>query len=133
MQGDSRSYVAHPNVYGIVVEKDAGNAHDMNGLRERAGKPALPVWFVFFDEHPRQIVGKTAARNAATLVQQYASMHVTYSPGGEYVDAIDELVPTDRRATNIQIPVTTGIAFEKNGRVREAQNVSVQNGTRRAQ
>jgi hypothetical protein len=91
MQTDPLPYIAHPNVYGIIVEKDAGDAHDIHALRERAGKPDLPVWFVFFDERKGQDAGKKAAKHAAGLAQRYASMHVTYSPGGEYIDAIDEM------------------------------------------
>jgi hypothetical protein len=42
------AYVAHPNVYGIIVERDAGGPSDMDALRSKAGKPTLPVWFVAF-------------------------------------------------------------------------------------
>ena len=45
---DPVRYVSHPNVYGIIVEKGAGGAADMERLRKRAGKPDLPVWFVAF-------------------------------------------------------------------------------------
>ena len=32
-------YVAHANVSGIIVEKGAGGAGDMDALRRKAGKP----------------------------------------------------------------------------------------------
>jgi hypothetical protein len=89
MEGDFLSYVAHPNVHGVIVEKGAGDADGMDALRRRAGKPDLPVWFVFFDAHQGQTTGKIAAQEAAALAQQYTGMHVSYSPGGEYTHAID--------------------------------------------
>jgi hypothetical protein len=109
MEGDPLPYVAHPNVYGIIVEKGAGNAHDMHELRERAAKPNLPVWFVFFDEHPRHTAGKAAAKEAAALGQQYASMYVTYSPGGEYIDALDQNADRDPYATTKQTRARTPV------------------------
>jgi hypothetical protein len=109
MESDPLPYVAHPNVYGIIVEKDAGDAHDMHALRERAGKPDLPVWFVFFDEQPRQTMGKAAAREAAALAQQYASMHVTYSPGGEYIDALDQTSDSEAHITTKQTRAPTAV------------------------
>jgi hypothetical protein len=102
MEGDPLPYVAHPNVYGIIVEKGAGDGHDMHALRERAAKPDLPVWFVFFDDHLRYTAGKAAAREAAALAQPYANMHVTYSPGGEYTDALDQNTDTDPHLTTKQ-------------------------------
>ena len=36
---DPVRYVSHPNVYGIIVEKGAGGAADMEALRKKAGKP----------------------------------------------------------------------------------------------
>jgi hypothetical protein len=109
MEGDPLPYAARPNVYGIIVEKGAGDAHDMHALRERAGKPDLPVWFVFFDEQPRHTAGKAAAREAAALAQQYAGMHVTYSPSGEYLDALDENTDPDPHVTTKQTRARTTV------------------------
>ena len=82
-------YVAHPNVYGIIVEKGAGGAGDMDALRRKAGKPELPVWFVAFGS------GRAWAGNVAGAAKQYRNMGVTYSSAGEYGNAIDVLVPTE--------------------------------------
>jgi hypothetical protein len=90
LEGDPIPYVAHPNVYGIIVEKGAGDPHAMNTLRQRAGKPDMPVWFVFFDKRKGHDAGKKAAREAALLARQHREMSVTYSPGGEYTQSIDE-------------------------------------------
>ena len=91
LQGDSLPYVAHRNVYGIIVEKGAGNAHEIHALRLRAGKPNLPVWFVFFEKNDgRGESGKKAAREAMLHAQPYANMNVTYSVDGEYTSAVDD-------------------------------------------
>jgi hypothetical protein len=90
MEGDPLPYVAHPNVYGIIVEKGAGDAHAMDKLRQRAGKPDMPVWFVFFDKRKGHDAGKKAATQTAALAQHYQNMRVTYSPGGEYTQSTDE-------------------------------------------
>jgi hypothetical protein len=82
-------YVAHANVYGIIVEKGAGGAGDMDALRRKAGKPDLPVWFVAFGS------GRAWAGNVASAAKQYRNMGVTYSSAGEYGNAIDVLVPTE--------------------------------------
>jgi hypothetical protein len=132
MEGDALPYVAHPNVYGIIVEKGAGDAHDMHALRGRAGKPHLPVWFVFFDAHKGHTAGKAAAREAAGLARQYASMHVTYSPGGEYVDALDQIADAETNSTTKQARAPTGEIL-KTGRLREANSLSLRNAAARAQ
>jgi hypothetical protein len=46
--------VSHPNVHGIIVEKDAGTPESMDRLRTRIGRPMLPVWFVGFDKDGRR-------------------------------------------------------------------------------
>jgi hypothetical protein len=89
MEGDPLPYVGHRNVYGIIVEKGAGDASAMDALRQRAGKPDLPVWFVFFDRRKGSEGGKNAARQAASAAQRFANMHVTHSPDGEYTSAVD--------------------------------------------
>ena len=81
------SYVAHPNVYGIIVERDAGNPGDMDALRREAGKPTLPVWFVAFGS------GRGWAGDVADSAKHYRNMGVTYSSAGEYGNAIDILPP----------------------------------------
>jgi hypothetical protein len=90
MDGDPLPYVAHRNVFGIIVEKGAGDAHQMEALRRRAGKPDMPVWFVFFDTRKGHEAGKKAASHAAGMARQYAGMAVSYSPGGEYTHSVDE-------------------------------------------
>ena len=90
MDGDPLPYVAHRNVHGIVVEKGAGDPQQMDALRRRAGKPDLPVWFVFFDARKGGGAGKKAAEEAAALARHYPGMTVTYSPGGEYTVSVDE-------------------------------------------
>ena len=56
-------YVAHQNVFGIIVEKDCGTPEEMDALRRRANKPDLPVWFVSFGD------GRSWAREAAQDIQ----------------------------------------------------------------
>jgi hypothetical protein len=90
MQDDPVAYVAHRNVHGIIVEKGAGNAHEMHALRRRAGNPGLPVWFVLFAKANGRETAKEAALEAAAHARHYASMSVTYSPDGEYTTSVDE-------------------------------------------
>src|SRR5205823_4802850 len=102
-------------------EKGAGDAHDMHALRERAGKPDLPVWFVFFDERKGHDAGKKSAKQAAALAQHYPSMHVTYSPGGEYIDALD--APPETAPSTPRAGLAGGAALGKQGQVRMADNL----------
>ena len=81
------SYVAHPNVFGVIVERGAGAPDDMDALRRRAGKPDLPVWFVAFGS------GRKWAGNVASTAKHYRNMSVTYSSAGEYGNSIDILPP----------------------------------------
>ena len=87
MEGDATSYVAHPNVFGIIVERGAGNPGDMDALRRKAGKPTLPVWFVSHGS------GRGWASGVANAAKNYHNMGVTYSSAGEYGNAIDILPP----------------------------------------
>jgi hypothetical protein len=88
MGSGATAYVAHPNVHGIIVERGAGNAGDMDQLRRKAGKPTLPTWFVAFGS------GRSWAGNVASNAKKYRNMGVTYSSAGEYGNAIDILPPT---------------------------------------
>jgi hypothetical protein len=83
----ARSYVAHRNVRGVIVEQGAGSADDMDRLRRQAGKPTLPVWFVAFGK------GRSWAASVASVAKNYRNMGVTYSSAGEYGNAIDILRP----------------------------------------
>lgn len=87
MDGGATAYVAHRNVYGIIVEKGAGDPQEMDRLRHRAGKPSLPIWFVAFGS------GHEWARSVANAAKNYPHMGVTYSNAGEYGNAIDILPP----------------------------------------
>jgi hypothetical protein len=88
MEDGATSYVAHPNVHGIIVERGAGSAGDMDALRREANKPTLPVWFVTHGD------GRTWAKDVANAAKHYRNMGVTYSSAGEYGNAIDILPPT---------------------------------------
>jgi hypothetical protein len=81
------SYVAHPNVYGVIVERGAGTSEDMDALRREAGKPDLPVWFVAFGS------GRKWADKVGDTAKHYRGMGVTYSSDGEYGNVIDILPP----------------------------------------
>jgi hypothetical protein len=87
VEGGAVTYVAHPNVYGIIVERGAGGPDEMDTLRRKAGKPNVPVWFVAFGS------GRTWASNVASAAKRYRGMGVTYSSAGEYGNAIDILPP----------------------------------------
>ncbi len=82
-------YVGHPNVFGIIVEDGCGNADELDGIRRRAGKGDLPVWFVFFGD------GRSAAlaRKNEIIARGYGNMGVTYSATGEYGSSEDVLLP----------------------------------------
>lgn len=88
MGGEAKAYIAHPNVYGIIVERGAGNPAEMEALRRKAGKPDLPVWFVAFG------AGRGWAGTVANSAKQFRNMAVTYSSAGEYGNSIDILSPT---------------------------------------
>jgi hypothetical protein len=97
MNEDPTPYVAHPNIYGIIVEKDAGETREgdatpaeMDALRKRAGKPELPVWFVSFGK------GRAWASSVAAEIRSrgYHNMSVTYSNAGECGNSIDILRPS---------------------------------------
>ena len=65
------------------MEKDAGTPEEMDALRNKAGKPTLPVWFVAFGD------GRTWADDIATTAADHRNMGVTYSSDGEYGNAAD--------------------------------------------
>jgi hypothetical protein len=85
---DPVTYVKHPNVVGIIVEKGAGNAADMDTLRRKAGKPDLPVWFVSFGS------GRSWGQSVASSAKSYHNMGVTHSSAGEYGNSIDLQTPS---------------------------------------
>jgi hypothetical protein len=85
----ARAYVAHPNVLGIIVEKDCGTPAEMDQLRRSAGKPDLPVWFVSFGDG-RDSAARTAQ---AITAARFANMGVTFSREGEYESSEDVLAP----------------------------------------
>jgi hypothetical protein len=87
--GDATSYVAHPNVYGIIIERGAGGPDEMDALRRKAGKPEMPVWFVAFGG------GRAWAYSTADIAKKYRGMGVTYSSAGEYGNVIDVLSPAE--------------------------------------
>lgn len=76
--------VANTNVYGIIVEKGAGTPESMDAMRKKAGKPDLPVWFVFFGKN-----GSRPSKDIAAQATKYKNMSVTYSSFGEYGNSID--------------------------------------------
>jgi uncharacterized protein (TIGR02594 family) len=94
------TYVAHPNVLGIIVEKDCGTPAEMDELRRNAGKPGLPVRFVSYGD------GRDWATRTAQAIPsaRYANMGVTYSSKGEYENSEDVLRPL--AINDNAIPVT---------------------------
>lgn len=83
-------YVQHAIVDGAIVEKGAGTPQSMEALRREAGKPDLPVWFVFFGAG-----GAQAAQQCAQQITAggYRNMGVSNSPGGEYTTSTIVIAP----------------------------------------
>lgn len=83
------TYVAHPNVFGMIVERNAGSPEQMNVLRAKAGKGgAIPVWFIFD--------GSLGANQCAQqiLAGKFRGMGVTYSAKpGAYENSVALLTP----------------------------------------
>jgi hypothetical protein len=95
------SYLGHPAVVGVVIEKDCGTPDTMDLLRKSAAKPDLPVWFVAFG------MGRDWAERMADKIRAggYANMGVTYSEHGEYRDSEDVLVPVDAGVNEVNITI----------------------------
>jgi hypothetical protein len=104
MKEGAQSYVAHPNVFGIIVEKDCGTPTEMDELRRKAGKPELPVWFVSYGD------GRDWAMRMAQEIKsaRYVSMGVTYSSVGEYGNSEDVLLPITAQIPQAATMGTTG-------------------------
>ena len=78
----------HPAVAGAIVERGCGTPDEMAILRNRADKPDLPVWFVYWGK------GYDDAVECARLATPYRNMGVTYSAGPkEYSGSKDLLRP----------------------------------------
>ena len=116
MAGDASLILRHDNVYGVIVEKDAGDPDGMQALRTAASRPTLPVWFVSFgDGIAREASGRSrpssramrerpeawAGRVAATAAK-YNSMSVTYSSAGEYGNSVD--IPAPLKSLREKMP-----------------------------
>ena len=82
------AYLRHPNVYGAIVERDAGGPQMMDHWRVTVGKPDMPVWFVSFGR-----AGKSWAQDLAPRAERYKFMGVTWSKRGEYGSSVDILRP----------------------------------------
>lgn len=87
--GDAIQYLKHENIWGCIVERDCGRPNLYEYLRKEAGKPTLPIWFVFFGNDQK------AANEAAESIEEnhYLNMGVTFSPRTEYTTSKDILVP----------------------------------------
>jgi hypothetical protein len=92
---DADPVLAHPNIFGVIVEKGAGTPASMNAMRCQAGRPLLPAWFVFFGR------GLDRCRTTANMIKaaRFANMAATYSNRGEYCSCIDYRLPNDFPAT----------------------------------
>ena len=78
----------HPAVVGVIVERGCGTPDEMAILRNRAAKPDLPVWFIYWGK------GYDDAVECASLAISYRNMGVTYSAGPkEYSGSKDLLRP----------------------------------------
>lgn len=80
-------YLRNRNVVGAIVERDAdATPTKMHTLRLRAGRPALPVWFVAFGG------GSEWAEAIKSDARRYR-MGVTLSTAGEYRNSVDVVKP----------------------------------------
>jgi hypothetical protein len=89
---DSTPLLAHPNVFGAIIEEGDVTPAQIHLMRSRAGKPALPIYFVSFGN------GRSCATCMAKAITSagYENMSVTHSAKGEYGSASDILRPIVR-------------------------------------
>lgn len=85
-----RPALLHTATVGIIVERGCGTPAAMDDMRQAAGKPNMPVRFVFFG------AGLGTAQQFAITIENehYRNMGVTYSHKGEYERCEDILLPT---------------------------------------
>jgi len=87
--GGTVRYVAHPNIFGVIVEAGAGTADELHDIRQRAAKPDLPVWFVY----KRGERDLALRRKAEILAGKYINMGVTYDASDdEYGGEIEHVL-----------------------------------------
>lgn len=120
MKSDAFSILAHPGVYGIIVEEGAGTPDFMHSLRVRAGKPDLPVWFVAFYSPDPEKDGRIWATGIACAIENngFENMGVTYDHaakeyGGDVEDILKPLPSvfesgTVPPVTPLPVPAVTG-------------------------
>ncbi|MGZ3293805.1 MAG: hypothetical protein ACXU9D_11100 [Xanthobacteraceae bacterium] len=86
---DATPLLAHPNVFGAIIEEGDVTPAQIHLTRSRAGKPALPIYFVSFGD------GRGWATRMAKAITTvgYANMSVTHSGRGEYASSTDILLP----------------------------------------
>ena len=77
MGEDATRWLSHSNVFGVIVEKDAGTPDQMQVMRTASGKPDLPCWFVFFGD------GLSAARACAIRAGKFSNIGVTFDRAAE--------------------------------------------------
>lgn len=89
VDGDVASLVGHAAVRGVIVEKGAGTAVEMDTLRRTIGQPDLSVWFVTFGD------GRPFAQSMADSIRahSFGNMGVTYDRAAdEYGGEIEDMV-----------------------------------------
>jgi hypothetical protein len=87
VDGDQAALIRHPAAQIVIVEEGAGTPAEMDALRRAAGKPDMPVRFVFYGDD------RKAARQCAQQASAFSDMGVTFSPGDEYGHSEHLLLP----------------------------------------
>ena len=85
---DAITFIKNENIYGIISEDACGTPWVLNNIRQRAGKPTLPIWFVSFGREQHAAVVKTMK-----LAKDLKNVGVTWSRKGEYKSSEDLLLP----------------------------------------
>jgi hypothetical protein len=94
------TYLRHPAVCGVIVERNCGTPNLMHRIRVEAGKPDLPVWFVAFGS------GRDWAERMADEAAGYTEMSVTYYGLGEYAGEREEILAPTPAGPRVGCPDT---------------------------
>ena len=92
---DITSLIAHPNVYGMIVEENCGTASAMDKLRRDAKKPLLPIWFVSYGSTDRW------AQETAIEARPFYHIGISHSYNGRYNHSLDVLKPRVRTEVKV--------------------------------